>query len=94
MQQKSALLSVSAAGDDTTSTGERSVLLSLLRGARLTCLAWGIGGMFRRYLKVADECPACGEALHHTITAPMMHRPISPSSLSDFVAALGNDRGR
>jgi len=21
--------------------------------------------MFRRYLKVADECPACGEALHH-----------------------------
>lgn len=21
--------------------------------------------MFRRYLKVADHCPACGEALHH-----------------------------
>ena len=21
--------------------------------------------MFRRYLKVADKCPACGEALHH-----------------------------
>jgi uncharacterized protein (DUF983 family) len=21
--------------------------------------------MFRRYLKVADQCPACGEALHH-----------------------------
>ena len=21
--------------------------------------------MFRRYLKVADECPSCGEELHH-----------------------------
>jgi uncharacterized protein (DUF983 family) len=21
--------------------------------------------MFRRYLKVADQCPSCGEALHH-----------------------------
>jgi len=51
--------------DDTRSTGERSILLSLLRGARLTCPACGNGAMFRRYLKVSDHCPACGEALHH-----------------------------
>ncbi len=24
-----------------------------------------MGAMFRRYLKVADTCPHCGEALHH-----------------------------
>ena len=23
------------------------------------------GTLFRRYLKVADNCPACGEELHH-----------------------------
>jgi uncharacterized protein (DUF983 family) len=50
---------------DARSTGERSVLLSLLRGARLSCPACGKGAMFRRYLKVADNCPDCGEALHH-----------------------------
>ena len=64
MQERSAQLSVCAAGDDTT-TGERSVRLSLMRGARLTCPACGKGAMFPRYLKVADECPVCGEALHH-----------------------------
>jgi uncharacterized protein (DUF983 family) len=65
MQQRSAQIRVSAAGDDGRSTGERSILLSLLRGARLTCPGCGKGAMFRRYLKVADECLACGEALHH-----------------------------
>jgi uncharacterized protein (DUF983 family) len=46
-------------------TGERSILLSLLRGAQARCPACGVGRMFRRYLKVADHCPTCGEALHH-----------------------------
>ena len=46
-------------------TGERSVLTSMLRGAKLTCPSCGKGAMFRRYLKVADECPSCGEELHH-----------------------------
>jgi uncharacterized protein (DUF983 family) len=44
---------------------ERPILHSLLRGARLKCPACGSGAMFRRYLKVADSCPACGEELHH-----------------------------
>jgi uncharacterized protein (DUF983 family) len=43
----------------------RPVFASLLRGATLKCPACGLGAMFRRYLKVADTCPHCGEALHH-----------------------------
>ena len=37
----------------------------MLRGAALKCPACGVGAMFRRYLKVADACPHCGEELHH-----------------------------
>jgi uncharacterized protein (DUF983 family) len=50
---------------DGRSTGSRPVFKSLLRGAMLKCPACGIGSRFRRYLKVADTCPQCGEALHH-----------------------------
>ena len=50
---------------DGRSTGERSVAQAMLRGAMLRCPACGVGAMFRRYLKVADHCPHCGEALHH-----------------------------
>jgi len=38
---------------------------AMLRGLTLRCPACGIGGMFGRYLKVADNCPHCGEELHH-----------------------------
>ena len=37
----------------------------LMRGLRGRCPACGEGRMFRRFLKVADECPKCGEELHH-----------------------------
>lgn len=47
------------------STGARPVLTSLLRGAAQKCPACGKGAMFRRYLKVVDACPHCGEELHH-----------------------------
>jgi len=50
---------------DGRSLGPRPILQSLLRGATLRCPACGVGGMFRRYLKVVDDCPHCGEALHH-----------------------------
>jgi uncharacterized protein (DUF983 family) len=46
-------------------SGTRPIFGSLLRGAGLKCPACGEGGMFRRYLKVADACPQCGEELHH-----------------------------
>jgi uncharacterized protein (DUF983 family) len=37
----------------------------LMRGLRGLCPACGKGRMFRKFLKVADACPACGEELHH-----------------------------
>jgi uncharacterized protein (DUF983 family) len=43
----------------------RPISTALLRGAALKCPACGMGAMFRRYLKVADHCPHCGEALYH-----------------------------
>lgn len=43
----------------------RPILRSLWRGACLACPNCGEGRMFRAYLKVADQCPACGEELHH-----------------------------
>jgi uncharacterized protein (DUF983 family) len=43
----------------------RPIFGSMLRGAMLKCPACGIGAMFRRYLKVSDACPHCGEELHH-----------------------------
>ena len=43
----------------------RPIFGSLIRGATLKCPACGAGAMFRRYLKVADACPQCGEELRH-----------------------------
>lgn len=50
---------------DHRSTGERPLSQAMLRGLALKCPACGVGKMFRAYLKVADHCPHCGEALHH-----------------------------
>jgi len=44
---------------------ERDLWQAFLRGLRCRCPNCGTGRMFRAFLKVADECPACGEALHH-----------------------------
>ena len=37
----------------------------MLRGVRYQCPQCGKGQLFERYLKVADHCNACGEAMHH-----------------------------
>ncbi len=50
---------------DHRSTGARQLLPAMLRGAALKCPACGVGKMFSSYLKVADYCPHCGEALYH-----------------------------
>jgi uncharacterized protein (DUF983 family) len=42
-----------------------SLISNLLRGLRGKCPSCGKGRLFRAFLKVADHCPACGEALHH-----------------------------
>jgi uncharacterized protein (DUF983 family) len=46
-----------------TSTAE--IRQAMTRGFFSKCPNCGEGKMFRAYLKVADECPACGEPLHH-----------------------------
>ncbi|WP_132033576.1 DUF983 domain-containing protein [Aquabacter spiritensis] len=38
---------------------------AMMRGAMCRCPKCGAGSMFRGYLKVADDCPVCGEALYH-----------------------------
>ena len=38
---------------------------TLWRGFCGRCPACGEGRMFRAFLKVADQCPRCGEELHH-----------------------------
>jgi uncharacterized protein (DUF983 family) len=38
---------------------------ALLAGARCRCPNCGKGRLFRAFLKVADQCDHCGEALHH-----------------------------
>ena len=43
----------------------RDAWSAMLRGLRGRCPNCGEGRMFRAFLKVADHCPACGEALHH-----------------------------
>jgi uncharacterized protein (DUF983 family) len=38
---------------------------AMWRGFRSKCPACGEGKMFRKFLKVADNCPNCGEELYH-----------------------------
>ncbi len=44
---------------------KRSTWPAFRRGFSGRCPACGRGRMFRAFLKVADHCGACGEALHH-----------------------------
>lgn len=38
---------------------------AMLRGAAQRCPACGKGRLYRAFLKIADQCPACAEELHH-----------------------------
>jgi uncharacterized protein (DUF983 family) len=44
---------------------ERDVWLAMKRGLRCRCPNCGEGKLFRAFLKVNTNCPACGEALFH-----------------------------
>lgn len=46
----------------------RDLKTALVNGLRGRCPKCGQGKLFRAYLKVADACPSCGEALHHNRT--------------------------
>ena len=51
---------------------QRSVKQAMWRGARGRCPACGAGGMFRKYLKVRDDCAQCQTHLggHRADDAP------------------------
>jgi uncharacterized protein (DUF983 family) len=43
----------------------RNLIEAMRRGFALLCPSCGSAPLFRRYLKVADRCPGCGQELHH-----------------------------
>jgi uncharacterized protein (DUF983 family) len=49
----------------TAETHQVSLAQAMGRGFRGKCPCCGSGRLFRRFLKVADHCEACGEELHH-----------------------------
>lgn len=73
---------------------ERPTGLAMRRAARGRCPACGKGRLFSRYLKVADECPACHEDLHHQraddgpayLTILIVSHLGAPLLLASFVA--------
>lgn len=58
---------ITPAIDHRTETGEteRELRPALLRGWKRRCPSCGGGPMLKGYLTVRDECPVCGEDLHH-----------------------------
>ena len=44
---------------------DRPLRPAMVLGWRRLCPNCGSGPMFRGYLKVRENCPLCGEALHH-----------------------------
>lgn len=50
---------------DTPLHPERAVWPAMKRGMAGKCPACGEGRLYGKYLKVNENCPACGEELHH-----------------------------
>lgn len=48
-----------------TEATDRPFSDAVRNGLRCRCPACGEGRLFSSYLKVASECPRCGEPLHH-----------------------------
>jgi uncharacterized protein (DUF983 family) len=49
----------------TAKNWPRDLPQAMIRGFRCRCPACGEGRLFRAFLKVNDNCPACSEELHH-----------------------------
>lgn len=85
------ILAADMAGNDEA---ERPTKDAMLRGARGRCPACGAGRLFTRYLKVADHCSECNEALHHQqaddgpayLTILIVSHLGAPLLLASFVA--------
>src|SRR6201990_1160334 len=58
---------MTAANDTTAASGTSTAEIrqAMTRGFFGKCPNCGEGKMFRAFLKVADECPACGDPVHH-----------------------------
>ncbi len=52
-------------GNGDAAQPARSVRQAMWRGFRERCPKCGTGAMYHKFLKVADQCPHCGEELHH-----------------------------
>lgn len=50
---------------ETTEIRNRDMKTAIGRGVRGRCPNCGRGRLFSGFLRVADECEACGEDLHH-----------------------------
>jgi uncharacterized protein (DUF983 family) len=57
--------SIHFAASPAISQGRREIGQAVRRGLMGRCPNCGEGKLFRAYLKAADYCPACGEALYH-----------------------------
>ena len=84
-------------GDSTMShdeQDERPTGLAVRLAALGRCPACGEGRVFKSYLKVADHCPCCNEALHHQraddgpayLTILIVSHLGAPLLLASFVA--------
>lgn len=51
--------------DSTAPIDDRPMKPALLNGLRCRCPKCGKGHLYTSYLKVSDQCQACGEVLHH-----------------------------
>jgi uncharacterized protein (DUF983 family) len=51
--------------EDSAPVAKRDVWTALKRGFRCRCPRCGEGKLFRAFLKVADNCPACGQDFTH-----------------------------
>ncbi|MFC0199335.1 DUF983 domain-containing protein [Paracoccus rhizosphaerae] len=73
---------------------ERPTGIAMRRAALGRCPACGQGRIFSSYLKVADHCPSCNEALHHQraddgpayLTILIVSHLGAPLLLASFVA--------
>lgn len=63
--EQSAMIEIKTTVDDTGIDAPRSVWSAMGRGLAQCCPACGASPLYKRYLKVHDRCPGCGEELHH-----------------------------
>jgi len=82
------VMSVTSTSGKQSVEHDRSLPQSLKRGAIQRCPACGSGALFKRYLKVADQCPSCSEELHH-------HRAddAPPYFTPEYIRGLAVERG-